>query len=61
MKYFERFLLLTIALALDGGLGYFLLPDSDPIKLLAFFAACLLLGALFAWVDRHISKKQQDK
>ena len=44
MKHWKRWLLAACALAVGGGLGSVLLADPDPVKSLAFLAACALLG-----------------
>jgi hypothetical protein len=54
MKYFKRLLLLVIV---GGGLGYKLLADFEPVKMIIFAMACLLLGELFYQLDKRISKK----
>ncbi|HIZ54650.1 MAG TPA: hypothetical protein H9671_00385 [Firmicutes bacterium] len=58
MKHFQRLLLLTLALAMGGGLGYLLLPDFEPVQMILFSAACLVLGEIFYQVDKYISKKK---
>lgn len=57
MKHFGRLLLLAIALAVGGSLGYILLPEFEPIKMIVFAIACLVLGEIFYQIDRKISKK----
>lgn len=57
MKHFERLLLLVIALAVGGGLGCKLLPDFEPIKMVIFAVACVILGEVFYQIDKRISKK----
>lgn len=57
MKHFERLLLLVIALAVGGGLGYMLLPDFEPKKMIIFAIACVVLGEIFYQIDKRISKK----
>ena len=57
MKHFERLLLLVIALAVGGGLGYILLPEFETMKMIAFAVACLVLGEIFYQIDKRISKK----
>jgi uncharacterized membrane protein len=57
MKHFERLLLLVIAIAVGGALGYKLLADFEPVKTIIFAMACLLLGELFYQIDKRISKK----
>lgn len=57
MKHFERLLLLVMALAVGGGLGYKLLPNFEPIKMIIFAVACVVLGEIFYQIDKRISKK----
>lgn len=57
MKHFERLLLLVIALAVGGGLGYKLLPEFEPVKMLLFAIACVILGEALYQIDKRISKK----
>ncbi|MBP3361311.1 MAG: hypothetical protein J6N52_10685 [Clostridia bacterium] len=57
MKHFERLLLLVIALAVSGGLGYKLLPDFEPVKMIIFAICYLILGEIFYQIDKKISQK----
>jgi len=57
VKHFERLLLLVIALAVGGGLGYKLLPDFEPVKMIIFAICCLILGEVFYQIDKKISEK----
>lgn len=57
MKHLERLLLLVIALAAGGGLGYMLLPQFDPVKMCIFGISCLILGEIFHQIDKRILKK----
>lgn len=57
MGHFQRLLLLLIALAVGGGLGYKLLADFEPIKMIIFAIVCLILGELLYQIDKKISKK----
>lgn len=57
MKHFERLLLLVIALAVGGGLGYMLLPNFEPVKMIIFAIACVVLGEVFYQIDKKIAKK----
>ena len=57
MKHLSRLLLLAIALAIGGLLGYFLLPNFEPIKMIIFGAACFVLGEVLYQVDKRIQKK----
>lgn len=59
MKPVNRILLLAIAIAAGGGLGYKLLPTSEPAKILLFAAACLILGQAFYQIDRKWSKRSR--
>ena len=52
IKHWKRWLLAACALAVGGGLGSVLLADPDPVKSLAFLAACTLLGEGFCRLDR---------
>ena len=52
MKHWKRWLLAACALAVGGGLGSVLLSGSDPVKMLAFLAACALLGEVFYCIGR---------
>ena len=57
MQYFERMLLLVIALAVGGGLGYKLLSDFEPVKMIIFAICCLILGEIFYRIDKKLSPK----
>lgn len=57
MKHLSRLLLLVIALAVGGLLGYFLLPDFELGKMIIFGAMCVLLGEILYQVDKKIQKK----
>ena len=57
MKHFERLLLLVLALAVGGGLGYKLLPNFEPMKMIVFAAICVILGEVCYQIDKRISKK----
>lgn len=57
MKHFERVLLLVIALAVGGGLGYKLLPDFEPVKMIIFAICCLILEEIFYRIDKKLSQK----
>lgn len=56
MKCFGRLLLLVIALVVGGGLGYILLPDFEPVKMIIFGISCLILGSVFYQIDKRISE-----
>lgn len=55
MKHFERMLLLVIALAVGGGLGYKFLPGFEPVKMIIFEICCLILGETFYRIDKKLS------
>ena len=57
MKHFERVLLLIIALAVGGGLGYMLLPGFELVKMIIFAICCLILGEIFYRIDKKLSQK----
>lgn len=57
MKHFGRLLLLIIALAIGGGLGSILLSDFEPIKMIIFGVACVVLGEVLYQIDKRVSKK----
>jgi len=57
MKHLRRLLLLSAALFIGGGLGHFLLSESDPIKTIAFVLACIALGEVFYQIDKRFSEK----
>lgn len=56
MKHLSRLLLLVIALAVGGLLGYFLLPDFEIGKMIIFGAMCFVLGEILYQVDKKIQK-----
>lgn len=47
MKHFESLLLLVIALAVGGRLGYKFLPDFKVVKMIIFAIYRLILGKVF--------------
>lgn len=57
MKHLERLLLLAVALAVGGGLGYKFLPDFEPVKMMIFAVLCLILGEVFYQIDKKISQQ----
>ncbi|WP_191905370.1 hypothetical protein [Flintibacter sp. KGMB00164] len=57
MKRFGRFLLLVLALMVGGGLGSALLSGPEPVKIILFMVACLILGNIFYQIDKKISEK----
>jgi hypothetical protein len=56
-KIAVRWLLLVIAIAVGCGLGYTLLVDFEPVKIIIFAIACPLFGNLFYQIDKRISKE----
>lgn len=57
MKHFQRLLLLVIALIVGGGLGYKFLVGFEPMKMLIFAVACLVLGEVLYQIDKRIVGK----
>lgn len=57
MKRGFRLMLVVAALAAGGWLGWILLVDFEPLKLLGFFAACGVLGVVFHRIDQSIFKE----
>ena len=57
MKHFVRLLLLTVALAVGGGLGCLLIHGFDTVKMIVFFIACIVFGEVFYQIDKRISGK----
>jgi len=56
MKKVFRITLFIIALAIGGGLGIVFLTEFEPLKMLAFFAVCGVLGAVFHQIDEKMTK-----
>ncbi len=56
MKKIFRLILFVLALTLGGWLGTIFLADFEPLKMLAFFAICGVLGVVFQQVDKRIMK-----
>ena len=56
MKKIFRLVLFIVALAIGGWLGTIFLVDSEPLKILAFFAICGALGVVFHQIDKRIMK-----
>lgn len=54
MKHIEKISLIVIALAVGSGLGYKLLTDFDPFKIIIFFMIIMVLGKVFYQIDKHI-------
>ncbi len=57
MRHFQRLLLLVIALIVGGGLGYKFLVGFEPMKMLIFAVACLVLGEVLYQLDKRIAGK----
>lgn len=58
MKQIFRLVLFVVALAVGGWLGTIFLADFEPLKMLAFFAICGVLGVAFHQIDKRISKNK---
>ena len=56
MKKVVRMILFIAALAIGGWLGTIFLTEIEPLKILAFFAICVVLGVVFHQIDKRISK-----
>ena len=56
MKKVFRIILFIAALATGGWLGTKFLAEFEPLKMLAFFAICGVLGVVFHQIDKRISK-----
>ena len=56
MKKLFRIILFIMALAIGGWLGTIFLADFEPLKMLAFFAICGVLGVVFHQIDKRITK-----
>ncbi len=56
MKKVFRIILFIMALAIGGWLGIVFLAEFEPLKMLAFFAICGVLGVAFHQIDKSISK-----
>lgn len=56
MKKVFRIILFIAALAIGGWLGTIFLAEFEPLKILAFFAVCGVLGVMFHQIDKKISK-----
>jgi len=54
-------LILVIALAVGSGLGYKFLEEFEPIKMLVFAIAILILGEVFYQIDKRISIRINSK
>lgn len=55
MKKVFRIILFIAALAIGGWLGTIFLAEFEPLKILAFFTVCGMLGAVFHQIDKKIS------
>ena len=58
MKKMFRLVLFVLALAVGGWLGTIFLAEFEPLKMLAFFAICGVLGAVFHQIDKRITKDE---
>ncbi len=56
VKKVFRIILFIAALAIGGWLGTIFLAEFEPLKILAFFAVCGVLGVVFHQIDKRISK-----
>ena len=56
MKKVFRIILFITALAVGGWLGTIFLAEFEPLKMLAFFAICGVLGVVFHQIDKRITK-----
>jgi fucose permease len=56
MKKLFRIILFFAALAIGGWLGTIFLAEFEPLKMLAFFAFCGVLGVAFHLIDKRITK-----
>ena len=57
MKHFERLFLLVLALAVGGGLGALFLTEFEPVKMILFAIACIVLGEVFYQIDTRFFRK----
>lgn len=56
MKKVFRIILFIASLAVGGWLGTIFLAEFEPLKMLAFFIVCGVLGPVFHQIDNRISK-----
>ena len=56
MKKMFRLILFIAALAIGGWVGTIFLVEFEPLKMLAFFVICSMLGVVFHQIDKKISK-----
>ena len=56
MKKVFRIILFIMALAIGGWLGTIFLTEFEPLKMLAFFTICGVLGVVFRQIDKRITK-----
>ena len=59
MKKIQRIALLVAALLLGGGLGYLLLPGFGPVQVAVFVVSIVILGQVFARIDKRIAERSQ--
>ena len=52
MNHFKRFLLLVLALAVGGGMGYRLLVGFNFVKMVIFILLNLISGEMFYQIDK---------
>ena len=58
MNHFKRFLLLVLALAVGGGMGYRLLVGFNFVKMVIFILLILISGEVFCQIDKWLSDKE---
>ncbi len=58
MNHFKRFLLLVLALAVGGGMGYRLLVGFNFVNMVFFILLVLILGEVFYQIDKWLSDKE---
>ena len=56
MNKLFRIILFIASLAIGGWLGTIFLGEFEPLKTLAFFVVCGVLGIVFHQIDKRISK-----
>ncbi len=56
MKKIFRLVLFVLAIAVGGWLGTIFLAGFEPLKMLAFFAICGMLGVVFHQIDKSFTK-----
>ena len=53
----KRFVLLAISVPVGCGLGWLLLAEFNPLKMMIFMAVCAMFGRVFYEIDRRVSKE----